>query len=74
VVAFTDPVIARTHPRTEPNDMNRGVTDPALLLPIEIAVGGLAYVPAAFLFARPIAVDLLGVLRQLRRGRGTPVV
>jgi lipopolysaccharide exporter len=47
-----------------------GVEDPRILLPVEIAVGGLAYVPAAFVFAGPIARDLIRVLRQLRRGRG----
>jgi len=48
-----------------------GITDPAIRLPVEIAVGGLAYVPAAFVFAGPIARDLIVVLRQLRRGRRT---
>lgn len=44
-----------------------GVTDPAIHLPIEIAVGALSYVPSAFLFARPIARDLLTQLRSLRK-------
>jgi lipopolysaccharide exporter len=46
-----------------------GVTDPKLLLPIEIVVGAVAYVPAAMAIARPIARDFLAVLRDLRRGR-----
>ena len=46
-----------------------GVTHPAALVPIEIAVGAAAYVPAAFLFARPIARDFLAQLkRALKRG------
>jgi hypothetical protein len=46
-----------------------GVTRPVFLVPIEIAVGGAAYVPAAFVFARPIARDFLAQLkRALKRG------
>ena len=46
-----------------------GVTHPAILTAVEIVVGAAAYVPAAFLFARPIARDFLAQLkRALRRG------
>ncbi len=46
-----------------------GLTRPLFLVPIEIAVGVLAYVPAAFVFARPIARDFVAQLkRALRRG------
>jgi PST family polysaccharide transporter len=44
-----------------------GVTRAAILLPIEIAVGAVVYVPAAFLFATSIARDLIQQLRGLRR-------
>jgi PST family polysaccharide transporter len=44
-----------------------GVTDARIQLPVEIAVGALAYVPAAFLVARSIALDFLKVLRTLRK-------
>lgn len=46
-----------------------GVTDPRLLLPIEIVLGAVVYVIAAFVVATPIARDFLHVLGQLRRGR-----
>ncbi len=46
-----------------------GVTRPVFLVPIEILVGAVAYVPAAFVFARPIARDFLAQLkRALKRG------
>ena len=44
-----------------------GVTRSAVHLPIEVAVGAIVYVPAAFLFAKPIARDLVQQLRSLRR-------
>jgi PST family polysaccharide transporter len=44
-----------------------GVTNPAVLLPIEIVLGGIVYVPAAFLFAGSIARDLVQQLRHIRR-------
>jgi PST family polysaccharide transporter len=47
-----------------------GVTRPVFLVPIEIAVGVATFVPAAFVFARPIAKDFLAQLkRALKRGR-----
>lgn len=46
-----------------------GVTRPVILTPVEIVVGVVTYVPAAFLFARPIARDFLAQLkRALKRG------
>lgn len=46
-----------------------GVTHPAILTSVEIVVGAAVYVPAAFLFARPIARDFLAQLkRAVRRG------
>ncbi|MEZ4402817.1 MAG: oligosaccharide flippase family protein [Kofleriaceae bacterium] len=46
-----------------------GLTHPRLLTPIEIVVGVLAYVPATFVFARPMALDFVAQLkRALRRG------
>ncbi|MCB9560439.1 MAG: oligosaccharide flippase family protein [Kofleriaceae bacterium] len=49
-----------------------GVDDPRILLPAEIVIGALAYIPAAFVFAAPIARDFLRLLKQLR-GRGGAV-
>lgn len=46
-----------------------GLDDPRLRLPIELVVGGLVYVAAAFVVARGIAHDLLSQLKHLRRGR-----
>lgn len=46
-----------------------GLDDPRLLLAVEIVVGALSYIVAAFVVARPIAQDFIGVLRQLRRRR-----
>jgi len=43
------------------------VVDVRLLLPIEIAAGGVAYVLAAFLVARRVADDFLVQLRHVRR-------
>jgi PST family polysaccharide transporter len=46
-----------------------GITAPALLVPIEIAVGAIVYVPAALVLARPVARDFLQLVRgALRRG------
>jgi PST family polysaccharide transporter len=41
-----------------------GLDHPALLLTVEIVVGGLAYVGAALLIARKTAMDLLSLLRR----------
>lgn len=47
-----------------------GLTRPLWLVPIEIAVGVVAYIPAAFVFARPIARDFVAQLkRAVKRGR-----
>jgi lipopolysaccharide exporter len=48
-----------------------GVADPGVLLVVEIAVGVVVYVPAAFAFAGPFARDFVRVLRQLRRSGTT---
>lgn len=46
-----------------------GVDHPAILTPVEIAVGVVTYIPAAFVFARPIARDFVVQLkRALKRG------
>jgi PST family polysaccharide transporter len=46
-----------------------GVDHPRALLPVEIVVGAAAYVAAALVVARPIALDVLQLLRRaLRRG------
>ena len=43
-----------------------GVDAPAALLAIEIAVGGIVYVAAALILARPAALDLISVVRGMR--------
>jgi hypothetical protein len=46
-----------------------GLDNPRAMLPVEIVVGALAYVAAALVVARPIALDVLQLLRRaLRRG------
>src|SRR5207237_8597267 len=47
-----------------------GVDRPAIVLPIEIAVGAVTYVAAALVLAREIARDFLRLLRgALKRGK-----
>jgi PST family polysaccharide transporter len=46
-----------------------GVSSPKALTPVEIVVGGVTYVAAALVVARPVALDFLQLLRRaLKRG------
>jgi PST family polysaccharide transporter len=49
-----------------------GIDNPHLLLPVEIVVGAVSYIPAALILARPICKDFFHLLRQMRGRRSVP--